>query len=555
MKSEGIQIRARDLLHAMFKFRILIAVLTAGGLVTGLVVSAVSALSGEVSKKYAVSSSVAVIAVVSNENYSSNNAYPTRDDFYLAEDMVESAMYVLQSDTMLNKVLKALDLPGVSVKDIQNNLNMTRYEETQIIEIVLYWRDAEEGIAILNTLQDTSAEVLQETLTLGGVRVINGAGAKYLPGGSLNAALCILLALLGLLVGVGIAVLELIIRPTLLNTRDVEEKFGLELLGEIPTNDAYFRRKRSLLIRSDEDTDIADSFASLAHIVNNRTSSRQGYRCIYVTSAARGEGRTMAVANLAIQLSDMEKRILMIDFDLNNPQLGRMFLDKIEYERSLNALYRGEINEMEAITKLSGYLDLLPAVVERGNVPLDSTMFALVRKLARNYDYVLIDASPVGLDASMLSLNEIATAALFLARYDMTPLQEIRETLEKMDKSGVRVLGCVVNGVRASDNRRQSTAVQRSGNTSKGENREDFAAGTPEEETSGVFRFDGETDDGDVSEGPGIPGEEDSLLPPDATSDDFAEMLFRTYQAEQRDTSGEKGPSDREGASDGGPNP
>ena len=54
-------------------------------------------------------------------------------------------------------------------------------------------------------------------------------------------------------------------------------------------------------------------------------------------------------ANLAIQMSDLEKKVLLIDLNLNNPSLGGMFLQNVDYSRTLNALYKGEATVQDTV--------------------------------------------------------------------------------------------------------------------------------------------------------------------------------------------------------------
>lgn len=58
---------------------------------------------------------------------------------------------------------------------------------------------------------------------------------------------------------------------------------------------------------------------------------------------------------------------------------------------------------------------------------------------------MVIDASSVGRSSDVLRLNKLANNVLFVVRYDATPLPALQDAIEKLDKSGVRVLGCVVN--------------------------------------------------------------------------------------------------------------
>lgn len=169
----------------------------------------------------------------------------------------------------------------------------------------------------------------------------------------------------------------------------------------------------------------------------------------YVTSAEDGEGKSTVAANLALQLSDMEKRTLLLDLNTRAPRLGGMFLQDLPYSRTLNALYKGESAEPEAVISLTGYLDLLPMVLEPDAVPLDAALFDFLKPIMEPYEYVIIDASSVGRSSDVLRLNKLADHALFVVRHDATPLPVIQDAIDKLSKSGVQLLGCVVNEVQS----------------------------------------------------------------------------------------------------------
>ncbi len=451
MESHGIRVRTGDILYGIMKRRVLIIALTVAGLIIGIVLSGVSYLRGEMSKDYVVTSSFSVNTRTNSGLFTSGYDFPNYSDITLAEDITDAVTYVLKSDKMLTEVIGSLGLADVTAKDIKDNLKMERYNETQIIEVSLYWRSAQEGMDILSEINRLAPEILQETLNIGNVSVINAPSSKYLVAGRLNMIMWGYMAILGFGLGIGITMLELIMHPTLLNVRDVENLFGLEVLCEIADDKAYFDKKRSLLTEEEEHTEVGDRFSSAAHIIHNRLKKQPKPQIIYITSALRGEGKTSILANLAIQLSDLEKRVLLVDFDMKNPKLGGFFLSNVEYDHSLNALYAGDITQEDAITALTGYLDLIPTVLESNSIPLDSNLFSVIQKIAADYDYVLIDTAPVGLTADPMSLSQIVSGALFVARYDTASMQEIRSALDRIEKSGVGVLGCVVNCVQVSE--------------------------------------------------------------------------------------------------------
>lgn len=450
-EEERRQLRIRDILYALRKRMMMIVIFTAVGLCLGVALGMVSYLRGEMSKQYLITTSIAVTSQNANGLFISEAKSPSSLDVYLAEDIVDAVIYVIRSDRTLNAAVDKLNLIGISVKDIYDNLNITQYKETQIVELSLYWRSAQEGIAILTAINEVMPNILIDTLKIGGASVINEPRSRYIIGGSLNASMWFMMAIMGAFLGMGIAVLELLIRPTLLNTRDVTAQLGLELLGEIPERKSYFRKKRNLLFWADEedgDPVVLDNYVAIAHILQRRFKGIEN-PCVYLTSATQNEGKTTVISYLAVMLSGLGMRVLLLDLDTRNPRLGGMFLNKVDYSYSLNALYRGDSEAEEAVTHLTGTLDLLPTVLENRPLPIDEAMCGLIRSLKANYDLVLIDTAPVGQVAETMSLNQIVDAVLFVVRIDGASIGQIRESLYRIEKSGKAVQGCIVNGVKS----------------------------------------------------------------------------------------------------------
>lgn len=447
---ERKQLRVTDIIYAVRKHLLLIALCTGIGLILGITLSVVSYMRGEMTKSYAIKAAIAVTSQNENGLFTTQSNDPNSTDIYLAEDMVDSVIFVMKSDKVLDAAVERLNLMGVSTKDIYNNLIMEQYNKTQVIEITLYWRSAQEGIEILNAIMEVAPNILVETLKIGNVSVINQPKSQYLIGGSLNASMWAYMAVLGMAFGVGLSVILLLLSPTLLKTSDMERLFGLEILGEIPEEKGFFRKKRNLILTGEDDwagSDILDNYVSTAHILKNRIKTMD-HPCIYVTSAAKNEGKTTVTAYLAVQLAELGMKVLLIDFDTRNPKLGGLFLNKVEYEHSLNALYRGETSTEEAITKLTGNLDILPSVLERKPVPLDDALLDLVSHLHQGYDVLLMDTAPVGQVADTMSLNQLADIALLVVGFDKAGMEEIRDALSRLKKSGMKIMGCVVNSVK-----------------------------------------------------------------------------------------------------------
>lgn len=450
MNSSGIQLRMGDIVYAIFKRWKLILALTFVGLVFGIMLSGVSYIQGNFSN-YEITGSFVIQTKSDEGNFTSYNTdYQHPSDYNFAADVMDSVIYIIKSELTMDRAIQKLKFIGVTPRDISQNLGLTQYNSTPIVELRFTWRSAEEGIRILNMVLDTAQETLQETLDVGALVMINEPIANRTISGTLGGNIWGYTVILGFFAGIGIAVLELLMRPTITNLKDVEVLLGLETIGTIPKDDKYFRKKNSLLVEDEvRSPGVTQNFSSAAFILRNRLREMPAPHCFYVTSATAGEGRTTVAANLAIQLSDMEQKVLLIDMDMRNPILGKLFLNHVDYDRSLNALYRGQATKEDSIFTLTGYLDILPAVMERQPLPIDGSIVELLKEISKEYDYVIMDSSPVGQISETLSLNAVADTVLFVLKYDSAPIPDIQSALEKLDKSGIRVIGCVINGAQS----------------------------------------------------------------------------------------------------------
>lgn len=444
------EIRIADILFSIKKHIVLIIVCVLLGLAVGITLSVVSYLKGEINKQYAITADIAVTSQNENGLFTAQSKDPSSGDIYLAEEMVDSVIFVLKSDITLNTAIDNMNLFGITTRDIANNLSMSQYGDTQVIQITLYWRSAQEGVEILNAITKVAPDVLVKTLKIGSVSVINEPSAKYLIGGNIRFSTWIYTMLIGLAIGLLFAFLELMVRPTLLYSRDVKKYFGIEVLAEIPNRKEFFRKKKNLMEETaadDNSADVVDNYISLAQIVKTKFEEKP-HTCVYVTSAAQNEGKTTVTSRLGVQLAELGLKVLLIDFDTKNPKLGGLFLKKVEYVQSINALYRGHASKEEAIVHLSANLDLLPAILEKRPLPYDYALLSMVEDLKQNYDMILLDTAPIGLAADTMSLNRLADVALMVIRFDGASLTSIRDAIERVERSKMEIIGCVVNCVR-----------------------------------------------------------------------------------------------------------
>lgn len=439
-------IRLTDILYVMWKRRLWLITLLVCGLVVGIVLSVFNYMRGEMQRTYAITSAIAVTSQTQDGLYTSKERTPNSTDITLAQNMAESVLYVLKSDKCINAAIRQISLVGISVSDVYNNLTVTKVGNTQIIEMKLYWRNAEEGVEILNAINAVAPDILAEVLQIGNVSVVNMPKSQYRIGGSVNASLWVLIALGGFLLGCGLCVLETLLLPKLIVPQDMCDVMGMDVLAEIPENKKMFVSGESVLVTQHQDHAWNENIISAARLLKHKMRDMDNH-ILCITSTTVGEGKSNIAARLACQLAEQERRVLLVDLDIQDPTLTVLFQERCDYYHSLNALYRGDCSRTEAVMHLAPGLDLLPCNRSKNaDLPLDHDLLSLLRSIAEQYDDVLIDLPPVGLSSDLFAMEELTTNVLFVARCDTAQMRTIQTAVGKIQKTDMQIIGCVVNG-------------------------------------------------------------------------------------------------------------
>ena len=180
------------------------------------------------------------------------------------------------------------------------------------------------------------------------------------------------------------------------------------------------------------------------HLLQAR--EREGKRAFVITSAGVGEGKTLTALNLAWLLAQTDgATALVIDADLRHPCTADYL--SIEAEYGLSEVLTGEIKLNEAILRLepSG-LHLLPGGAAREDVAelLSGPRFGRLLDEARKmFDYIIIDAPPLGVFTDANLLINRADAALLVVRAAKTRYAVVDQLLEQLPRE--RMLGVVLN--------------------------------------------------------------------------------------------------------------
>ena len=174
---------------------------------------------------------------------------------------------------------------------------------------------------------------------------------------------------------------------------------------------------------------------------------RRKLQALVVTSAGVAEGKTITAINLAWLLAQTDGvRAILVDGDLRNPCVSTYL--GVETSAGLSEVLAGEAQLSDVIVRVEpAGLHLLPGGATRDTVAeiLSGPRFnGVLTELRRSFDYVIIDAPPLGIFTDATVLINRADSALVVVRSGKTRFAALDRVLEPLPKD--RLLGVVLNG-------------------------------------------------------------------------------------------------------------
>ncbi|HEV2776139.1 MAG TPA: CpsD/CapB family tyrosine-protein kinase [Solirubrobacteraceae bacterium] len=275
--------------------------------------------------------------------------------------------------------------------------------------------------------------------------------------------------ILGLLLGVGIALGREQLNSRVRTVVDMEELLDLPLLGRLYEPPRSLRSRDQLAMMATPDAPESEAFQILATNIEFANLAR-GAKSFMIASANPSEGKSTTIANLAVTFARSGKRVVLVDLDLRRPVLHRFFdlqgtpgltdvtLGRAWLEEALVQVpmseSAGEHVQANGGTPLGGTLELLPA----GPLPPNAAEFvrsqALSDVLARlegRADLVFVDAPAMLAVSDAINLTPKVDAIIVLARLPAVKTAALKELERILENAPVSKLGFIVTGAESDD--------------------------------------------------------------------------------------------------------
>ena len=324
-------------------------------------------------------------------------------------------------------------------------INDAPTQERQFVSIARQ-QEIKSGLYLM-LLQKREENAITLAATANNAKIIDEALADDNPISPKKTIVYLVALVLGVGLPVGVIYLIGLTKFKLEGRDDVEKLTSLPVVGDIPLAD---EKTGSIAVFENQNNLMSETFRNVR--TNLQFMLENGKNVILVTSTISGEGKSFISANLAISLSLLGKKVVIVGLDIRKPGLNKVFNIPKKEHGITQYLTNTTANLMDFVqpSDINKNLFILPG----GTVPPNPTellarggLEKAIETLKANFDYVILDTAPVGMVTDTLLIGRVADLSVYVCRADYTHKAEFTLINELAENNKLPNLCIAVNGL------------------------------------------------------------------------------------------------------------
>ena len=364
---------------------------------------------------------------------------------------LNTSIHAMRSNVQatLDATLKGLEITRADLareaSRYTRRVNDAPKQERQFVSIARQ-QEIKAGLYLM-LLQKREENAITLAATANNAKIIDEALADALPVSPKPLMIYLISLVLGIGIPVGIIYLVALAKFKIEGRADVEKLTTVSVVGDIPMAD---EKQGSIAVFENRNNLMSETFRNIR--TNLQFMLEKERNVVLVTSTISGEGKSFVSSNLAISLSLLGKKVVIVGLDIRKPGLNKVF-NISRKERGITQFLTNpsmDLMDLVQVSDISKNLSILPG----GSVPPNPTellaregLEKAIESLKKNFDYVILDTAPVGMVTDTLLIGRVADLSVYVCRADYTRKAEFTLINELAENNKLPNLCIAINGL------------------------------------------------------------------------------------------------------------
>ena len=382
--------------------------------------------------------STGTVKLYINENYRQEQLTNTTNTNGI---MIPTYIEFIKTREFLNEVIKETN-SNIKYEQLLPNLLVTTITNTNYINIQYTGVDSKNVEEVLSVIVDNFINKVNKFESDITVDVVDKVNVTTIIESTNVAKIIILAAIGGLILGVGLAFVLECINRTYRTKGEMERDLEINALGVIPKRK---NNKNISLINLSSNNIEREAYNSII-VKMRRLNKEQSVKTFMVSSSLKGEGVTTVASNLALALSNVNSKVLLIDANFKYSDINNVF--NISNKAGLNDVITNNRKVEEVISNYSNSLDILLSGTKIENQFEAFEKYdinKLLLELKEKYDVVIIDTESIQSSPVTQLLTTIVDGVIVVVGAEKVNKQSVKNTLSSIAELGGRIVGVILN--------------------------------------------------------------------------------------------------------------
>ena len=358
--------------------------------------------------------------------------------------------------TAINEVVRSMRA-GIQIEKnefnsrnakVQSEINQLPSKELEMISIERKYK-MDDNYYTFFLQKRAEAEILKSSNTPDN-NILDTARIMSITNGGTKSKTTMMFLLFGIMIPALIVVLKELLNNTVRSSKDIERNSEFQVIGMVRHTQSF----DTLLVAKNPRSAFTEAF----RVIRTRIEfivQRKKNIMIMITSGESGDGKTYFGINLAGIYAMSSAKTILVDMDIRKPSVNGRF--NITNTEGVTNYLIGQCELEDVILRLPGVdYDILPA----GTVPPNAgelirsekllDMFATLRK---EYDFIIVDTSPIGIVADAYSLAQISDVNLYVVRNEKTSKSVLKKITSQLKADNINNIFTIMNDVSTEENK------------------------------------------------------------------------------------------------------